>query len=150
NQRARSGLLGRLRGGACWRCGWWAAGQVVKTAVHKASQARARGQWLGRCRVGRGCGRGRRGGGWSRGRGGGGGRASAWRAVAVRVAAARSRLWQIAASRHQAALAGNQPDGWWAQGPSIRSDQTVSQMAWRRWVMSASVVGSLLVVKNGW
>src|SRR5262249_60235972 len=61
NQRARSGLLGRLRGGACWRCGWWAAGQVVKTAVHKASQARARGQWLGRGRIG--------------GRGGGGSRA---------------------------------------------------------------------------
>jgi hypothetical protein len=34
--------------------------------------------------------------------------------------------------------------------PSMRSDQTVSQMAWRRWVMSASVTGSVLLVKNGW
>ncbi len=47
----------------------------------------------------------------------------------------------IAARMVQAALAGNEPEGWWAQGPSMRSDQTVSQMACARWVMSASVDG---------
>ena len=64
----------------------------------------------------------------------------------VRVPAARSRLWQIAARMVQAALAPKEPEGWWAQWPSIRSDQTVSQMACRRWVMSACVVGSVLLV----
>jgi hypothetical protein len=72
-------------------------------------------------------------------------RATAWRAVPVRVPAARSRLWVIAARMLQAALAGKAPEGWWAQGPSMRSDQTVSQMAWRRWVMSACVTGSGLL-----
>src|SRR5262245_6025833 len=62
----------------------------------------------------------------------------------------RSSLWQMAARMHQAALAANEPERWCAQGPSMRSDQTVSQMAWRRWVKSASVVGSVLLVKNGW
>src|SRR3954454_7154287 len=70
--------------------------------------------------------------------------------VLVRVPAARSRLWVIAASTVQAALAGNQPEGWCAQGPSMRSDQTVSQTAWSRWVMSAWVTGSVLLVKKGW
>ena len=59
----------------------------------------------------------------------------------MRVPAARSRLWVIAARTVQAALAANKPEGWWAQGPSMRSDQTVSQMAWSRWVMSAWVDG---------
>jgi hypothetical protein len=36
------------------------------------------------------------------------------------------------------------------QGPSMRSNQTCSQMAWSRWVMSAWSTGSVLLVKNGW
>jgi len=35
-------------------------------------------------------------------------------------------------------------------GPSIRSAKTVSMMACRRWVMSASVAVSVVSVKNGW
>jgi hypothetical protein len=66
------------------------------------------------------------------------------------VPAARSRLWVIAASTAHAALAAKEPEGWWAQGPSMRSDQTVSQMACWRWVTSAWVTGSVLLVKNGW
>ena len=45
------------------------------------------------------------------------------------VATARSRLWVIAARMHQTALAPNVSEGWWAQGPSMRSEQTVSQIA---------------------
>lgn len=36
------------------------------------------------------------------------------------------------------------------QGPSMRSANTVSMMAWRRWVMSAASMGSSVSVKNGW
>ena len=65
------------------------------------------------------------------------------------VAAARSRLWAIAAHRIQAEFAPKRPEGMWASGPSIRSAKTVSMMAWRRWVMSAAVTGSVESVKNG-
>ena len=46
-------------------------------------------------------------------------------------------------------LAPKRPDGMCASGPSMRSANTVSMMAWRRWVMSASVAGSVELVKNG-
>ena len=65
------------------------------------------------------------------------------------VAAARSRLWAIAAHRIQAELAPKRPEGRCASGPSIRSANTVSMMTWRRWVMSASATGSVESVKNG-
>jgi len=65
------------------------------------------------------------------------------------VAAARSRLWAIAAHRIQAEFAPKRPEGMWASGPSIRSAKTVSMMAWRRWAMSAAVTGSVESVKNG-
>ena len=49
----------------------------------------------------------------------------------------------------QAQLAPKRPDGMWARGPSMRSAKVVSMMAWLRWVMSASVAGSVVLVKNG-
>jgi len=75
-------------------------------------------------------------------------RAAAW-AWPLSVAAARSRLWAMAAQRIQAELAPKLPEGIWASGPSIRSANMVSMMAWRRWVMSASVTGSVESVKTG-
>jgi hypothetical protein len=36
-----------------------------------------------------------------------------------------------------------------ASGPSIRSANTVSMMAWRRWVRSAAATGSVESVKTG-
>ena len=48
----------------------------------------------------------------------------------------------ITAQASQAQLAANSPDGIWASGPSIKSAKVVSMMAWRRWVISASAVGS--------
>ena len=75
-------------------------------------------------------------------------RATAWGPPAS-VAAARSRLWAMAAHSTQAEFAPNRPEGIWARGPSIRSANTVSMMAWRRWVMSASATGSVESVKNG-
>ena len=39
--------------------------------------------------------------------------------------------------------------GMCASGPSMRSANTVSMMAWSRWVMSASATGSVESVKNG-
>ena len=56
----------------------------------------------------------------------------------------------IAASTVQALLAQNDPEGMWARGPSIRSANSVSMIACRRWVMSASATGSVLLVKKGW
>ena len=47
----------------------------------------------------------------------------------ARVAAARSRLWQMAAQASQVALAGNEPEGRWASGPSLQSAKTCSMMA---------------------
>ena len=68
----------------------------------------------------------------------------------AKVPAAQSRLWVIAAQIAQALFAANRPEGRCAIGPSIRSANTVSMMAWRRWVMSACGAGSTLSVKNGW
>ena len=62
--------------------------------------------------------------------------------------AARSRLWVIAAQIAPALLAANRLEGGWARGPSIRSANTVSMMACRRWRMSSAAVGSRLLVKN--
>jgi hypothetical protein len=56
----------------------------------------------------------------------------------------------MAAQIAQALLAAKRPDGRWANGPSIRSANTVSMIACRRWVMSACVLDSALLVKNGW
>ena len=69
--------------------------------------------------------------------------------MAVQRPAARSRLWAIAAHRTQAEFAPNRPEGICANGPSIRSANTVSMMAWRRWVMSAASTGSSESVKKG-
>jgi hypothetical protein len=55
----------------------------------------------------------------------------------------------MAAQASQAAFAGNDPEGRWARGPSMRSAYTVSMMACRRWVMSACAVGSPELVKKG-
>ena len=55
----------------------------------------------------------------------------------------------MAAQSTQAEFAPKQPEGMRANGPSIRSANTVSMIAWRRWVISASVVDSVLSVKNG-
>jgi hypothetical protein len=77
------------------------------------------------------------------------GRATASWSV-LRVPAARSRLWLIAAQIAQAELAANRAEGRWARGPSMRSANTVSMIAWRRWTRSACAVGSVLLVRNGW
>ena len=66
-------------------------------------------------------------------------------AVLVMVPAARSRLCVMAAQRAQALFAAKRPEGRWAIGPSMRSANTVSMMAWRRWVMSASAVAWMLL-----
>ena len=70
-------------------------------------------------------------------------------APVLQAAALSSRLWAIAAHRTQAEFAPKRPEGMWASGPSIRSANTVSMTAWRRWVMSASATGSVESVKNG-
>src|SRR6478672_231394 len=54
----------------------------------------------------------------------------------------------MAAHRIQALLAPNRPEGMCARGPSMRSAKTVSMIAWRRWAMSASGVGSSVSVKK--
>ena len=51
----------------------------------------------------------------------------------------------IAAQIAQALLAANRPEGRCARGPSIRSAKTVSMIACRRWVMSASATGAVAV-----
>lgn len=53
------------------------------------------------------------------------------------------------ADRH-ALLAANRPEGRWARGPSIKSANTVSMTACRRWVRSAWTVVSALLAMNGW
>ena len=47
------------------------------------------------------------------------------------------------------AVGGEQPGRKVSSGPSIKSAKVVSTMAWRRWVRSASAVGSSELVKNG-
>ena len=75
-------------------------------------------------------------------------RATAWGWPAS-VAAARSKLWAMAAHSTQAEFAPKRAEGMCASGPSIRSANTVSMMACLRWVMSASATGSVESVKNG-
>ena len=75
-------------------------------------------------------------------------RATAWVPPAS-TPTARSRLWAIAAHKIQAELALKRPEGICASGPSMRSANTVSMMAWRRWVISASAVVSSVLVKKG-
>jgi hypothetical protein len=67
-------------------------------------------------------------------------RARAWRPSAS-VAATRSRLWATAAHRIRAELAPKRPHV--RQRPVDQVGKTVSMMAWRRWVMSASATGSV-------
>ena len=43
----------------------------------------------------------------------------------------------MAAQASQAALAGNEPEGRWASGPSVQSAKTCSTWAWSRWCSSA-------------
>ena len=106
------------------------------------------GQCAGRCNVGLRAGAANRAGTVTRSRRRVAPRATAWGEPAS-VAAARSRLWAIAAHSAQAELAPKRPEGMWAKGPSIRSANTVSMMACLRWVMSASATGSVESVKNG-
>src|SRR4029079_8833138 len=58
-------------------------------------------------------------------------------------------LWAMAAQIAQAELAPKRPEGMWASGPSMRSAKVVSMIAWRRWVISAAVAGSVQLGKNG-
>ena len=140
-------LMGPGSGGG--RCQVVAGGPVAKTAPHSAVHGSAQGQCAGRCRTRRRCGRVIRAGTAMRSR-----RRVAPRAIAcaglARVPAARSRLWVIVAQIAHALLAANRPEGRWARGPSIRSAKVVSMIACRRWVMSASATGSVLLVKKGW
>ena len=108
-----------------------------RTRSHKVSQGLAQGQCAGRCRTGRRWGRASRAGTLTMVRRRVAPRATAW-AGPARVPAARSRLWVIAAHSAQAAFAANRPEGRCARGPSIRSANTVSMIACRRWVMSAA------------
>ena len=59
-------------------------------------------------------------------------------------------MWVMAARIVQALLAAKIPEGRCARGPSIRSENRVSTMACRRWVMSASATGASLSVRNLW
>jgi hypothetical protein len=79
-----------------------------------------------------------------------GGSAGHRMAIPARVPAARSRLCVIAASTVHALFGGKNPDGMWAKVPSMKSANTDSRIACWRWVMSASVTGSVLLVNNGW
>jgi hypothetical protein len=116
---------------------------------HSVVHACAQGQCDGRCRTARRWGRASRAGMLTMRRRNVIPRATALAAPAS-TPAARSRLWAIAAHKTQAALAPKQPDGICANGPSIRSANTVSMIACWRWVMSASAVGRSVLVKNGW
>jgi len=80
------------------------------TLRHNAVHALAQGQWLGRCKTGRRCGRVRRAGMLTILRRRVAPRAAAWRLPAS-VAAARSRLWAMAAHNTQAELAPKCPEG---------------------------------------
>src|SRR5438067_7577085 len=68
-------------------------------------------------------------------------RALAWARLASDPAA-RSRLQLMAAQASQAALAGNEPVGRWASGPSVQSASTCSTWAWSRCCSSASTGGN--------
>ena len=116
---------------------------------HSRSQAGAQGQRLGRCRTGARAGRASRAGTLISCRRTVAPRATVWPGPA-RVPAAWSRLWAIAAHSAQAELAPKCPEGRWARGPSIRSANTDSMIAWRRWTMSACAVGRVELVKKGW
>jgi len=59
------------------------------------------------------------------------------------------QLCAMPAQIAQAELAPKRPEGMWARGPSMRSAKVVSMIAWRRWVISAAVAGSVELVKNG-
>ena len=81
------------------------------------------------------------------------------RSVAPRVAAqaglasapaARSRLQLMAAQVSQAALAGKDPEGRCARGPSFQSAKTCSMMAWSRWCSSAWIISKGLSVNTAW
>lgn len=65
------------------------------------------------------------------------------------VCGSAQEVWAIAAHSAHAEFAPNDPDGKFASGPSIRSENTVSTMAWPRWVRSAVAVGRIVLVKNG-
>lgn len=128
-----------MAGGAC-------VARKVLFLFHKRSHGWAWGQCAGSRNPGRRCGLTRRAGtvtSWCR--------RLAPRANArpLNVAAARSRLWAMAAHNAQAEFAAKCPEGRCTSGPSMRSENAVSMTAWPRWVRSASVVGSVLLVKNG-
>lgn len=75
-------------------------------AACRPAQALCQGQWAGRCRTGLPCGWASRAGTVTRCRRRVAVRALAWNRL-VRLPAARSRLWQMAAQMAQAALALN-------------------------------------------
>src|SRR3990170_4690838 len=136
-------------------CGGWTGGHAamggpvaaVNTLRQSVVHCWAQGQWAGRCRTRRRCGRARRAGTLTTWRRSVAPRATAWLGL-LRVPAARSRVWVMAAQMAQALLAANRLEGRCASGPSIRSANTVSMTAWRRWVRSAATVGSVLLVER--
>src|SRR3954453_2377478 len=146
------GSLGVVPVGGGWSQaaagGAW-AWSSLKTPFQIASHLMAHGQYFGMCKTGRRCGRASRAGTWMIWRRRVAPRATAG-LVGSRVSAARSRLWVIAAQIAHAWFDANRPEGRWANGPSIRSAKTVSMTACRRWVTSAAVTDSTLLVKNGW
>jgi len=113
-----------------------------------ASQCFDQGQWVGRCRIDRRWGRASRAGTVIILRRSVDPRARVCWSSASTPAACR-RLWAIAAHKTQAELAPKRPEGRWARGPSMRTANTVSMMAWWRWVMSACSTGASVLVKNG-
>src|SRR3954451_6732693 len=133
----------RVPGGAGFgggRCQLVAGGPVAKTAAQSAAHGSAQGQWAGRCSTWRRCGRVIRAGTPIRSRRRVVPRATAWAGLA-RVPAARRRLWLIAAQIVHALFAANRPEGRCARGPAIRSAKTVSMMASRRCLASATGAG---------
>lgn len=104
---------------------------MSNAACQRLVQALAQGQCVGRCNIRRRWGRVRRAGTVTMWRRRVAPLATACRSLA-KVPAARSRLWVIAAQIAHALSAANRPEGKCAIGPSIRSANTVSMMAWRR------------------
>jgi hypothetical protein len=62
----------------------------------------------------------------------------------------RSRLCAMAAKASQTALAGKDPGGRWASGPSVQSAKTCSVIAWSRCWASAWASSNGELVNTAW
>lgn len=141
--RFRSCRLGRSVGVQAIAGGLW-----PMVLAHNRSHASDQGQCVGSREIGIRCGRHNRAGISTILRRNVAPRART-SAPPARRPVARRRLWAIAAQSTHAEFAPKRPDGMCARGPSMRSAKTVSMIACRRWVTSASVAEVVVLVKNG-